>query len=203
MLFRSLGSPSVCQQSANQAGIFISTLTDVLSLECLPSSSGTQGPPPGASTGLAEGRARVFGAMPGPEVALNRGGRSACTGGPGTPCRRPGASGEGGLQREVKARWPECHPEQLRPHANGGLTGGFYRERQGSWGPEGGEGALVNSSPTTLAPNEGRHPFQCSQKLSKVSNSSIIPILHKRKPRLREGSGLPRATQPVCGRAGI
>ena len=63
--------------------------------------------------------------------------------------RRPGdtvqGQGVGVLQRERRASWPKCHPEQLRLHANGGsqegLTGrgsaGFREFHQQPRHPEG------------------------------------------------------------------
>lgn len=89
----------------------------------------------------------VFGAMPGPEVTLNRwGGRSACRGGLGTPCR---GQGVGVLQREPRASWPKCHPEQLRLYANGGSREGLTG--RGSAGFH----ELLTNNPGTPA---GRHP---------------------------------------------
>lgn len=87
----------------------------------------------------------VFGAMPGPEATLHSGGRWSACRDRGTPCSGPGV----GSCRGSTGLWPKCHPEQLRLHANGGSWEGLtWRGRQ----------ALVNCSPTTRAPPEGRRP---------------------------------------------
>lgn len=135
----------------------------------------------------------VFGAMPGPEVTLNRwGGRSACRGGLGTPCR---GQGVGVLQREPRASWPKCHPEQLRLYANGGSREGLTG--RGSAGFH----ELLTNNPGT--PRAGT--LDSADNSSPRSAVAVSSPFYARTNRGSErAGGLPGVTQPsVCGRPGF
>lgn len=68
-------------------------------------------------------------------------------------------------------------PEQLRLHTNGGSWEGFAER-----------GKAAETVSEFITNNCGRH--------------RIVPILHKRKPRCREGQG-PAWNHIMCGKAGI